>query len=120
TGGFASPPFDEFAKRSRATMHSPRNAGKTREWFSVKWNWFRIGVIAVAGVTGITLLAAIGISGAYAFLAPSLPTSADMKNVELAVPLRVYTRGGQLIAQIGEQRRIPVTYAEIPATVRNA
>jgi len=86
----------------------------------VKWNWFRIGVIAVAGVTGITLLAAIGISGAYAFLAPSLPTSADMKNVELAVPLRVYTRGGQLIAQIGEQRRIPVTYAEIPATVRNA
>ena len=31
-----------------------------------------------------------------------------MRNVELQVPLRVYTRSGALIAQIGEQRRIPV------------
>ena len=30
-----------------------------------------------------------------------------MRNVELQVPLRVYTRSGALIAQIGEQRRIP-------------
>lgn len=101
-------------------MHSPPNAGKTRELFSVKWNWFRIGVIAVGCVTGFTLLAALGVSGSYVFLAPSLPSSAEMRNVELAVPLRVYTRGGQLVAQIGEQRRIPVTYAEIPQIVREA
>ena len=101
-------------------MHSPRKAGKTRESFSVKWNWFRIGVVAATCVICITLLAALGIAGSYIFLAPSLPSSADMRNVELAVPLRVYTRGGQLVAQIGEQRRIPVTYEQIPATVRNA
>lgn len=101
-------------------MHSPRNAGKTRESFSVKWNWFRTGVAAVGCVTGVTLLAALGISGSFVFLAPSLPSSADMRNVELAVPLRVYTRGGQLVAQIGEQRRIPVTFEQIPETVRNA
>ena len=101
-------------------MHSPRKAGKTRESFSVKWNWFRIGVVAATCVICITLLAALGIAGSYIFLAPSLPSSADMCNVELAVPLRVYTRGGQLVAQIGEQRRIPVTYEQIPATVRNA
>ena len=35
-----------------------------------------------------------------------------MRNVELQVPLRMYSRGGQLIAQIGEQRRIPVAYEE--------
>jgi len=101
-------------------MHSPRSAGKTLESFSVKWNWFRISVVTATCVIGVTLLAALGVAGSYVFLAPSLPSSADMRNVELAVPLRVYTRGGQLVAQIGEQRRIPVTYEQIPATVREA
>ena len=101
-------------------MHSPFKLGKTRESFSVKWNWFRIGVGAAACVIGVTLLAALGVAGAYIFLAPSLPSTADMRNVELAVPLRVYTRGGQLVAQIGEQRRIPVTFEQIPVHVRQA
>ena len=43
-----------------------------------------------------------------------------MKNNELAVPLRVYTRSGDLIAQIGEQRRNPVKYEQIPLMVRQA
>jgi penicillin-binding protein 1A len=43
-----------------------------------------------------------------------------MRRVELQVPLRVYTRTGGLIAQIGEQRRIPVTFDEIPEVVRQA
>jgi penicillin-binding protein 1A len=43
-----------------------------------------------------------------------------MKDVELQVPLRVYTRSGQLIAQIGEQRRNPVTWDEIPDVVKQA
>jgi penicillin-binding protein 1A len=36
------------------------------------------------------------------------------------VPLRVYTRSGQIIAQIGEQRRIPVTFEEIPEVVKQS
>jgi penicillin-binding protein 1A len=43
-----------------------------------------------------------------------------MRNVELQVPLRVFTRNGELIAQIGEQRRIPVTYDQIPDVVKHA
>src|SRR5205814_1285112 len=43
-----------------------------------------------------------------------------MRNVELQVPLRVYTRSGALIAQIGEQRRIPVGYDQIPDLVKHA
>src|SRR6186713_813084 len=43
-----------------------------------------------------------------------------MKNNELAVPLRVYTRSGDLIAQIGEQRRNPVMYDQIPLIVRQS
>ncbi|NBO74043.1 MAG: PBP1A family penicillin-binding protein, partial [Gammaproteobacteria bacterium] len=39
---------------------------------------------------------------------------------ELQVPLRVYSRDGQVIAQIGEQRRIPVTFEQVPPMVRQA
>jgi penicillin-binding protein 1A len=54
------------------------------------------------------------------YLLPSLPSVESMRNVELQVPLRVYTRSGALIAQIGEQRRIPVTYDQIPELVKHA
>jgi penicillin-binding protein 1A len=54
------------------------------------------------------------------YLVPTLPSLEVMRNVELQVPLRVYTRSGQLIAQIGEQRRIPVTYDQIPDLVKHA
>src|SRR5262245_40997934 len=43
-----------------------------------------------------------------------------MHSVELAVPLRVYTRSGGLISQLGEERRIPVRYEDIPDLVRQA
>jgi penicillin-binding protein 1A len=43
-----------------------------------------------------------------------------MRKVEMQVPLRVYSASGELIAQIGEQRRIPVTYQQIPPLVREA
>jgi penicillin-binding protein 1A len=43
-----------------------------------------------------------------------------MRSVEFQVPLRIYTRNGGLIAQIGEQRRIPATYDQIPDLVKHA
>jgi len=43
-----------------------------------------------------------------------------MRTMPLQVPLRVYTRSGALITQIGEQRRVPVSYEEIPQLVREA
>ncbi|MDE2294643.1 MAG: penicillin-binding protein 1A [Gammaproteobacteria bacterium] len=51
---------------------------------------------------------------AYVYLKPSLPNVDTLRDVQLQVPLRVYTRDGRLIASIGEQRRIPVRYEEIP------
>jgi penicillin-binding protein 1A len=77
-------------------------------------------VLAVIGVTGITLAAAYAFICAYVYLEPTLPAIAAMKNNELAVPLRVYTASGELIAQIGEQRRNPVKYEQIPEVVKNA
>ena len=58
--------------------------------------------------------------GAYYYLAPTLPDVATLRDVRLQVPLRIYTRDGRLIAQIGEQRRVPVTFAEIPKQMVDA
>ncbi len=72
------------------------------------------------GVTAVTLAIAYAFVSSYVYLEPTLPTVAAMKNNELSVPLRVYTRNGELIAQIGEQRRNPVRYEQIPDKVKNA
>ena len=87
---------------------------------SVKWNWFRLAVILFGSVTLVTFLGAYALACSYVYLVPSLPSLEVMRNVELQVPLRVYTRSGALIAQIGEQRRIPVTYDQIPELVKHA
>jgi penicillin-binding protein 1A len=37
-----------------------------------------------------------------------------LREVQLQVPLRIYSRDGKLIQSIGEQRRIPVRYEQLP------
>jgi len=78
-----------------------------------------LGGLAV-GSTLLVLMGGITVAGAYLYIEPALPSVDAMRNVEMQVPLRVYTRDGQLIAQIGEQRRIPVTYDQIPEVVKHA
>ena len=86
----------------------------------MKWNYFRILAVLAGGVMLVTLLGGYALACSYVYLLPSLPSIASMRNVELQVPLRVYTRSGALIAQIGEQRRIPVSYDQIPDLVKHA
>jgi len=80
----------------------------------------RIGALALGGVLLLALLGVYAMACSYLYMAPSLPSVEVMRKVELQVPLRVYTRSGALIAQIGEQRRIPVTYEQIPLMLKNA
>jgi penicillin-binding protein 1A len=86
----------------------------------VKPNYFRLSLKLLMGVTAITLAIAYAFVCSYVYLEPTLPSVAAMKNNELAVPLRVYTRSGDLISQIGEQRRNPVKFEQIPLLVRQA
>jgi penicillin-binding protein 1A len=71
-----------------------------------------LGLIGVA----LTLLIAAGAAGAAAwyFLSPGLPSVETIRDVPLQMPLRVYSRDGRLIAQLGEFRRTPVRHADIP------
>lgn len=74
-------------------------------------------LIAAATLLSLGVIVAAGISGAYLFVQPSLPSVEEMRRIELQVPLRIYSRDGQVIAQIGEQRRLPITFDEVPPMV---
>lgn len=76
------------------------------------------GIVALVSMSVITLaLAAIG---AYLYVAPSLPDVASLREVRLQVPMRVYSRDGLLMAEFGEQRRIPLRLEEIPEQLQRA
>jgi penicillin-binding protein 1A len=80
----------------------------------------RIFGFLAGGIVLLLLLIAFAVACSYVYIEPSLPSVEAMRKVEMQVPLRIYTRSGALIAQIGEQRRIPVTYEQIPTTLKDA
>jgi len=68
---------------------------------------FKLGLL-------FTSLIAIAIAIVYFLLAPKLPDAASLKETQLQIPLRIFSAEGQLIAEFGEKRRIPVLYNDIP------
>ena len=85
----------------------------------------KISTLRIAGGAvwvGLTLgfLGFYAMIGSYLYVSPSLPPIDAMGSLSLPVPMRVYSRSGQLIAQIGEKRRELVAYDDIPLVVRQA
>lgn len=78
-------------------------------------------LLAVLGIV-LTGIVAGGVTAgtAWYFLSPGLPSVEHMQDVPLQVPLRIYSRDARLIAQLGEYRRIPVRYSDIPPVVVHA
>ncbi len=72
--------------------------------------------LACAGAAG-GLAATVA---AYLYVAPELPSVETLREVQLQVPMRVYTRDGRLIAEFGEKRRTPVSYEQVPAQMVQA
>jgi penicillin-binding protein 1A len=95
-------------------MHAHYRRCNKLERFSVSKRYLvlisRICVVLV----GVIALIAFANVCAYVYLKPALPDVDSLRVVQLQVPLRVYTRDGKLIAAIGEQRRIPVRYEQLP------
>jgi len=75
------------------------------------WSAVSAGILACGS---LMVLAA-----AYLYLAPQLPSAETYKNVQLEAPLRIFTAERRLIAEMGN-RRNPLTYEQMPDTVRNA
>ncbi|PHM28506.1 peptidoglycan glycosyltransferase/peptidoglycan DD-transpeptidase MrcA [Xenorhabdus budapestensis] len=60
------------------------------------------------------LLGTASILGLYKYIEPQLPDVATLKDVRLQTPMQVFSADGELIAQYGEKRRLPLTLSEIP------
>ncbi|PWW02341.1 peptidoglycan glycosyltransferase/peptidoglycan DD-transpeptidase MrcA [Mangrovibacter plantisponsor] len=65
-------------------------------------------------VIACILLGAGSIYGLYKYIEPQLPDVATLKDVKLQTPMQVYSTDGELIAQFGEKRRIPLHLDQIP------
>jgi len=72
---------------------------------------WQIALFAVTGmfVLGVFLAAAVAL-----VLTPTLPSLDDLSENRLKVPLRVYSAEGTLLAEFGEERRIPIKVADVP------
>ena len=77
--------------------------------------------LALGCVSGAVLLAmATAMIGGYYFVEPGLPDADELRHVPLQVPLTVYSRDGRLLAQLGEKRRTPVAFEDIPPVMVQA
>ena len=72
-----------------------------------------LGLTVVLGLT-------VAVIGAYYYVAPGLPQAETIREIPLQIPLRIYSRDGRLIDEIGERRRIVVDYDDLPQYVVDA
>jgi penicillin-binding protein 1A len=68
----------------------------------------------LASILIVLILATISAATIYYVLAPKLPPASSLHDIQLQVPLRVYSSEGLLLAEFGDKRRIPVDYNYIP------
>jgi penicillin-binding protein 1A len=95
------------------TTHRRPTATKPAKNPLSRWVKVLLGFILFAF---LTLAAFIGFA-AYTYwtsVYPTLPNVAELKNIQMQVPLRVYTSDMKLIAEYGEKKRIPLSYEQFP------
>jgi penicillin-binding protein 1A len=81
--------------------------------------WRLLIVAAGLGVL-LTIAGVTGVIGAYFYVAPGLPAAQTIRDIPLQIPLRVFSRDGHLVEEIGQRRRILVTFDDVPEHVVNA
>ena len=78
-------------------------------------------MIIALGFGSISAIGAVaGVIGAYYYVQPSLQSAETIRDIPLEVPLRIFSRDGYLISEVGERKRIPVTYEDLPPHVVHA
>lgn len=87
--------------RSEMTTNNKRQRGR--------WLVLFAGLTLLGGVSATS-----AVIGAYYFVAPGLPPAETIREIPLQIPLRIFSRDGRLIEEVGERRRILVSYDEIP------
>ncbi len=82
--------------------------------------WIKTLLVLTGLAISLAIAAAATVAGAYYYFEPGLPSADTMREVQLQTPLRIYSRDGRLLDQIGEKRRTPVEYVDIPERVVQA
>ncbi|MCU7843460.1 MAG: penicillin-binding protein 1A [Candidatus Thiodiazotropha sp. (ex Monitilora ramsayi)] len=77
-------------------------------------SFYRLLKYLVLFLFGASIIGAGGLYGVYLYLEPKLPSIETLKDVQLQVPLRIYSSDHLLIAEFGEKRREPLRYEQIP------
>ena len=80
----------------------------------------RLFKISYWSVICLTVIGFLGVGLVIFYLEDDLPDVGMLKDVQLQVPLRIYTSDGELMAEYGQKRRIPVPYEEIPPQLIHA
>ena len=75
-------------------------------------------ILMLAVIASVLGMAVIGVT--YLVLKPELPDVETLRDIQLQVPLRVFSEDGKLIGIFGEKRRIPVTVEEMPDLLKQA
>ncbi|MBI2791556.1 MAG: penicillin-binding protein 1A [Gammaproteobacteria bacterium] len=74
-----------------------------------------IRVLVSTSVAGICAIAVIVL-----YTNAQLPTVNVLEEIQLQVPLKIYTADGKLIGEYGEKRRTPIAIKDVPETLKNA
>lgn len=72
-------------------------------------------LVAILGIGAFAIVIAL-----YVYMYLRLPDVNTLKNIQLQVPLKIYSADNKLIAQYGEKRRSPVSVDEVPPLLINA
>ena len=75
-------------------------------------------LISIGFIFGVTML--IGLAIYASTLLPNLPTVDQIREIPLNIPLRIYSSDQKLIAEYGNERRIPLTLDETPPLLIDA
>ncbi|MEP6880551.1 MAG: transglycosylase domain-containing protein, partial [Dokdonella sp.] len=82
--------------------------------------FFRLARYALyAGLSG-ALLGCLALGVAYWLISPRLPSAETLRDVNLQVPLKVFSADGKLMATFGETRRIPIHMSDVPDRLKFA
>lgn len=86
---------------------------------SMKWLTRLFKLLMAVAVLGVALVIS-ALVAVYVHFESELPSTESLSDVQLQVPLRVYTRDGKFIGEFGEKRRLPLSYEQIPPALRDA
>src|SRR5437868_10491095 len=78
---------------------------------------FRIIYRSLLGVFSLLVILVLVV---VAYIETTLPSVESIKEMTLAVPLRIFSSDGKLIGQFGEERRTPITLEQVPKNLINA